>query len=216
MATEAPWAHSHLWPDETNGPWLITIWWRPQHGAAVPVGFQMTSWTPGTPTASIGLPKQAFDGLPGPTDEVEFPQIDAKLLRSVPLGSILQANRESLLEAVDNRWGPETRASMSTIHGVPQEQLEKWMAGFADQQELWSPEAQDRPRGSRDLGDSHYRDVAATYREAVKAGAAPTAAVAERFTLSKSAAAKQVARARERGFLPKTSRGRVGKLREDL
>lgn len=53
-------------------------------------------------------------------------------------------------------------------------------------------------------------EVARVYREAWTAGhSKPTYAVKEAFNLSYSAAAKRVARARDEGFLPKTTRGRA-------
>lgn len=52
---------------------------------------------------------------------------------------------------------------------------------------------------------SHYKRVAGIYNAAVRAGSrAPTKAVAESERVSKSAAAKWVARAREMGLIPAT------------
>jgi transposase len=50
--------------------------------------------------------------------------------------------------------------------------------------------------------------VAEVYRDAWARGEPPTRGVADHFTISKSAAAKQVAKAREMGLLPPTSRGK--------
>lgn len=44
----------------------------------------------------------------------------------------------------------------------------------------------------------------------LRGGATPTRAVADHFHLSRSAAAKQVARAREAGFLDRTTQGKTG------
>jgi hypothetical protein len=51
-------------------------------------------------------------------------------------------------------------------------------------------------------------EVARVYQAAWRDGKNPTVAVADRFTLSRSAAAKRVARARAAGLLPKTNQGR--------
>lgn len=53
-------------------------------------------------------------------------------------------------------------------------------------------------------------EVAAIYMAAWQARENPTQAVAERVGLSRSAAAKRVARARAAGLLPPTSKGRAG------
>ncbi|CAN5388826.1 hypothetical protein BH10ACT8_BH10ACT8_11320 [soil metagenome] len=57
---------------------------------------------------------------------------------------------------------------------------------------------------------SGHQAVAEVYVAAWTAGDSPTRAVAEHFTISHSAAAKRVSRAREAGFLPQTKQGRAG------
>lgn len=63
------------------------------------------------------------------------------------------------------------------------------------------------------LTDDHLREVAEVYKRAVTDGEAVTAAVVEHFggedVLPVDTASKWIKRARERGFLPKTKRGRV-------
>jgi len=53
-------------------------------------------------------------------------------------------------------------------------------------------------------------EVAAVYRQAWEDGRSPTQAVADHFSISQSAAAKRVSRARQVGYLPLTTRGRPG------
>jgi hypothetical protein len=71
--------------------------------------------------------------------------------------------------------------------------------------------AETDPLFKRDRGrppiypDDHYQEVARIYSTAT---ATPVKAVAQAMTLSQSAAAKQVARARKLGFLLPTSKGR--------
>jgi hypothetical protein len=69
--------------------------------------------------------------------------------------------------------------------------------------------ATERPKrtGRPTLYDrKHYKRVAAIYDAAVRAGSrAPTKAVAENYRVSKSAAAKWVARARQMGLIPAAS-----------
>jgi len=70
------------------------------------------------------------------------------------------------------------------------------------------PERYDSGGPMNGSGDS-LAEIARAYRAAWQSGAAPTVAVAERFSLSRSAAAKRVARARSAGLLPPTTRGRA-------
>lgn len=68
-----------------------------------------------------------------------------------------------------------------------------------------------RGRGGRPpLYDwSHWVAVTNAYRNAYAAGKTPTRAVARRFKVAPSTAAKWVARCREFGLLPPTTRGRA-------
>lgn len=61
-------------------------------------------------------------------------------------------------------------------------------------------------------GDEHFRQVAEEYARALAAGEPPRVAVAERWNVSLSAAAKWIARARDsdKGFLDPTTRGKAG------
>ena len=68
------------------------------------------------------------------------------------------------------------------------------------------PAAPGRPRI---LTDDHLRHVAAVYDKAWRRGDNPTRAVAEDLTITRSAAAKQVARARAAGYLPPAQRGKA-------
>jgi hypothetical protein len=59
-----------------------------------------------------------------------------------------------------------------------------------------------------DNPDPHWA-IALDYASARAVGRAPLVAVAEHFEISRDAAAQRVKRAREKGFLPKTDRGKV-------
>jgi hypothetical protein len=67
------------------------------------------------------------------------------------------------------------------------------------------------PKGGRPPthGLDHFVEVAQVYREAYGENRTPTRAVAKHFRVTPSAAAKWVARCRELGLLPKTSRGKA-------
>jgi hypothetical protein len=66
-------------------------------------------------------------------------------------------------------------------------------------------------RGRRPLyDDEHYKAVAAVYLAVLHAGANnPTRQVADKWTVSKAAAATWIKEARRRGLLPATTRGRT-------
>jgi hypothetical protein len=66
-------------------------------------------------------------------------------------------------------------------------------------------------RGGRTplYGPDHYAKVAGVYTAAFAAGLAPTSAVADRWLISRSQAAKWVAHARKLEFLPATVRGKA-------
>jgi hypothetical protein len=72
-------------------------------------------------------------------------------------------------------------------------------------------EAAEKGRGGRpSYPPQHFEQVATVYAEAHAAGKPPTKAVAMRFGITRSAAAKQVSRARDLGFLGETNPGRAG------
>lgn len=199
-----PTAISTLWPDEAVGPWLVTVWWRVQHGTATPVGLELTCWQDDEWDPEL---KTAFGMLPEPGADTEFPVIGSQMVKALPIGQILSQSRQALLESLTSDQLP---------FGWSEEDRDLFEQEQAELRDEFEPALQAGVRGARDLGDAHYAEVASVYAGAVREGRPPTAAVAAHFTLSKSAAAKQVARARERNLLPKTTRGRVGKLSEEL
>lgn len=192
-----------LWPDPKKGPWWVKVWWRVQHGVPTPVGLSITSWIDEEDPNYAGL---AID-LPRATDDVELDRVDGQLIRSLPVGAIIEALRVQMawrlnepLSRDQTRWPEEWRRIAA-----------QWREDTAEEREAFNS-----TRRGRDLGDDRYREVAEVYAQAVQEGRSPTKAVADHFTVEKSTAAKRVARARERGFLPKTSRGRVGPLTKEL
>lgn len=109
--------------------------------------------------------------------------LTASLLRKLPIGRLIDATRDQ----------------------------ETWMADFLDpsqRDEQWS---RDRAawRGELEDDESPHAEVARVYLEALRIGRKPTRAVQRHFTITYSAAAKRVARAREAGYLPETTKGRL-------
>lgn len=191
-----------LWPDPKVGPWRVIVWWRAQHGVPVPVGIQVTSWVEHEERRLTG----AHNTLPGAEDDVPLPALTGQLVRSMPVGKFI--------EQTNALWWQLLHTHEQTP--VPPEWQASWEAWQAESASERAAVDGGRRAGTRDLGDDHYREVARIYAEAVRRREPPTKAVAEAFTIEKSSAAKQVARARERGFLPKTTRGRVGNIKEEL
>jgi hypothetical protein len=196
----APFPGSVLWPDPSEGPWLVTVDWRIQFGVPTPVGLSIRSYTSGKPSEA-GLP------LPGPLDPIAFDRLEGRTLKALPFASIVR----DTMDAAKSRAAREitrldrAREASSAAGDHLAAGAIRYKRGSADQ----VIKAELTPHG-RDLGDAHYAEVARIYRLAAGTGA-PTRAVAEHFTIDKSTAAKQVARARARGFLPPTTRGRVGR-----
>lgn len=80
---------------------------------------------------------------------------------------------------------------------------------------LSAAKARARVAGATALPNSVYEEVTRVYREAWRAEDNPTQAVAAHFTLTASAAAKRVMRARQAGLPPATRKGKGGADRLD-
>jgi hypothetical protein len=120
------------------------------------------------------------------------------------------------LTAAEMRFPFRTIVDTAIEHAVMQRSIPAGVpfaessAAFGDDMTtLKRLQAKHRPGPGRPAlyGPDHYEQVADTYREHLAAGGrAPTKAVAERFSVSKSAAAKWVAKAREIGALAEPRR----------
>lgn len=189
-----------MWPDPELGPWRVHVWWRVQQGVPTPVGLEIRGWITEDEYKSSG----PHNRLPLPSEDAVFPRIDGQLMRSFQMGALLDESRRLMVQHL--------QADRDET-GWP----EGWKTSYADWRASVAEErtALEGTRRGRDLGPDHYREVADVYAAAVQDGCPPTAAVADHFTVSKSAAAKKVARARQRGFLPATSKGRIGPLTEE-
>jgi hypothetical protein len=174
-----------LWPDPQRGPWLIRVWLRSQHGVPTPVGFSMTSWCDDDPGVS-----GPHNMLPDGDADVALPHIDGRVVRGLPMGQIIEAAREQVrLWLIDDERGGqqyvrELSATQPARGAVAAARLQEWTEQTKDLRA-----ALDSGRKGRDLGDDHYREVAAVYAEALQAGRPPTKAVQEHYTVEKSTAA---------------------------
>lgn len=119
--------------------------------------------------------------------------ISAALLRGFPLGHAMEKSRRT--NETTARWAAEA------VPGRREEQLA--------QARLWH-EARAGRSGPKGYGAEHFAEVATIYQREALLGTKPTLAVAEHFVVSKSAAAKWVARARVMGLLPPARKGKAG------
>ncbi len=202
-----------LWTDPATGSqWAVTVSWQEQGGVPTPVGVQLSSWRSAN-SSTLELPEY--------TAEVDLPRVDGTVLRRLPLAQLAQESRARVAEIMSS-VAESSRRSAARLDALPPEVRAQMPADLfdptaqrlaADTLERFAHAYEDRPRGGRDLGDAHYAEVAAVYRQAVVDGRPPTKAVEDHFQVAKSSAAKKVARARERGFLPANpGKGRIGRL----
>ncbi len=118
--------------------------------------------------------------------------ITALLMRAIPWIRIVESERRALLSGdgpFDGLEAPDPRSRQAA---------EKWHATVG--------RSGRRPR----YGPEHFEEVARVYSDAWQRREAPTKAVAEHWTVSKSTAAKWVARTRDLGLLGPTRRGKAG------
>ncbi len=215
LVTDLPAEATVLWTDPATGePWAVTVSWHEQGGVPTPVGLRLSSWRDARRDATAPLPAYR--------EGVELPRMDGAVLRRLPVARLVQASRRNVAEALA-QLAADYREFGRPYREIPEDVRETlpWELALMDldrrlQARDFAERAErfeGRPRGGRDLGDEHYADVARIYRQAVVDGRPPTKAVEDHFQVAKSSAAKKVARARERGFLPANpGKGRIGRL----
>lgn len=106
------------------------------------------------------------------------------------------------LQSLVNEYLEETRASFAPTDFGTIAATETWLAIRRTIER--SKKATGRPR----LGDDTYRRVADVYTAALRQGLPPTKTVGDAESISRATAATWVRRARQRGFLPPTTKGR--------
>jgi hypothetical protein len=180
-----------LWKDPKRGPWAIRLAWiRLEDGREWCVGLQMQWADPQQPESQE--------------------EISSTLLRSVPLGTMIARQRRSKAAYLAHsqlmttwlKQGAEGRSPDATDDQVEEARLR--LEG-----------RRGRPGRPPTRRVEFYATVAAIYADAYARGENPTLAVAQgykrlRVKLSRSAAAKAVAKTRRLGLLGPTERGKAG------
>lgn len=138
-------------------------------------------------------------------NEPEPRPLTASIFRAAPFGKIMGRGRRQLVGHL--RFLSETT---EWLDGLPIPPAYKREARrLLPRAEVIQRGPGGRPRYSPD----HLARVAQVYTDAHRRADHPTQAVARWAGVSQSAAAKQVARARADGFLPKTTKGKAAGIR---
>lgn len=177
------------YPDDDAGPWELTFHFAVLDGQVECVGVDVRSVT----VVRRDDGSRTYRTLPygdGPQ------RVTAALVRSLPIGSLMS-------RALERARGL-TRAVASSPY-VPKDARDEAATRAADL-------GGDAPGRRRDWPPERLAEVAAVYREARNRRQPPTKAVAERFSVSESMAAKLVHRCRdpELGLLGPTTPGKAG------
>lgn len=178
-----PFATVVLWPRRGRAKWAVRLEWQVVEGRAECVRCHVY------PAVEQDPHELGLLGDPGRVDRSERPEpVTTSLLRSLPLGRLVEEGRRQHRDA-----GAALESAGATL--TP-EQRAAWKAGGAGRPPEYGPE--------------HFERVADVYSRAWAAAKPPTKAVAARWGVEQSTAAKWVARTRRLGLLAPTSRGRAG------
>ena len=172
-----------IWPDEEDDPaWIISLSWGLVDGRYEVYGFDMRP-----------APMCSWATYKGP--------LTATLLRSVPLGTLIEEGRRYQIayenEMVADLEGDQKfRESFIETGSDPDDVLR---SSVRELEVLTNPPARSR------YNEDHWRRVTAVYD---RAGSAPTRAVAEHFGVPRSTAGKWVSNCRKKRLLPPTQKTR--------
>jgi hypothetical protein len=185
-----------LWPDRAEGPFEVRLFMQRLRGRNECVGIEIRP-APGT------------DPRPLLSSE----------LREVPMREMIDDERRQYLEWLRDIHShrDEVAEQLAQEGKLAPDDLARFDRGIRD---LYGSELatgagaeirgkSSRRGGRRPYDDAFYQRVAAVYTEAWRARDFPTKAVGKAFFKNKSTAAKWVAKCREKGMLPPTTRGRA-------
>ncbi len=186
-APEFPQTISTTWRDSAGTTWLVEVAFAPVAGRLECVGVAVRSFRGDAPLRKVPVEPAGV--------------LSAVVLRQVPIGRLVT----ELREAMARHYHPDTVVLLNDDEPEPPQDEEH------RQYALWARSPRGRPR----LDEEHYREVAQVYQTAWQRGRAPTRAVARRFHLSDSGAAKQVQRARALGLLGKAAGRGIPGVKEE-
>lgn len=171
------------WVDPNGEKWAVDMLFVVLNGRAECVGLGIRSITP------------TEQGRWRPVDG-EVRPIRAETLRSFTMSVVEEARAQFAAVLGD-------KGALSP--GLDDRERERLRTAFTASHRSKLVDADGKPVPTRDA----LAEVARIYGAAWRRGDSPTKAVAEAFKISKSAAAKRVARARAAGLLPPTEQGRA-------
>jgi hypothetical protein len=125
--------------------------------------------------------------------------ITAETIRSVAVARLLRLGTTAVLMKHERLEGGQVQVVPATT-----EEQRRFYHRYANTR---------RPRRGSPISDDTLQKVATVYRAAAGRGDPPSLTVAETMGVSRSTAARWVARAREQGFLGQALRGRAGEAR---
>jgi hypothetical protein len=186
------------WRDPEGREWLVRVHLASIDGRAECVGLELRSFR----QDDVGIERFSHDQLPEKAEATGV--VTASLLRALPVGGLIAAAKRAARFFAEQNAEPQPVSEeirelerLAWVGGA----LERLLAAKAERAREVLPAL----RGGRPP-IHNPAEIAEVY---LHGGATPTRAVAEHFHLSRSAAAKQVARAREAGFLDKTTQGKT-------
>lgn len=165
------------WPDELEGPWLVSLGWREVDGRMECVGVSVTQ-------------KEPAYGAPYPPAGI----VTRQLVRKIPFGDYIKRTR------------PMKAGSAAIVAGLYQKEGQTDAAERVQEYGRRFSEGVPAAGRPHKRGDDHYREVARAYAVGYGAGY-PVKNVARHFstpggrTVSHSTAARWVRECRKRGFL---------------
>lgn len=174
-----------LWPDETWGPWCLELHWDFIDGRWALSGLSIRSCLSSTKQSeALALARGRFDqeGQAGTAPPGHPRELTSRELRSLRLADIVQREQTRWQRLLVDGGGP-------TISSPAREPAD----------------AHAGPGRPQLYGEDHYAEVARVYADAYRNQSRnPTMKVAKDYQISRSTAAKWVAKARALGFLDST------------
>jgi len=200
--------HRERWPDKDSGPLTLSVTIAIVDGRPQPIGVEVWAVHPAALEKWVtGMTRSAAEQKWGQVDPDAEPAAIRTVDLRLPLGRMVEdaVNRERRTAGYIAAGAFARQGNVAEWTKAP-----RVKAHAKRVLELTEPEPP-KPRGRRPLPRSHYEEVAAVYREALRDNRDPTQAVKDYFIVSKSQAAKWIWRCRREplNLLDPTVRGRA-------